>query len=47
VKAGPGVVFSMLADLIASLVKAEHDGALRERTRYLSRALQHPAGDLR
>lgn len=38
VKAGRSVVFSTLADLIASLAKAEHDGALRERIRYLSRA---------
>ena len=38
VKAGRGVVFSTLADLIASLAKAEREGALRERIRYLSRA---------
>ncbi|CAA2158514.1 Insertion sequence putative ATP-binding protein [Methylobacterium brachiatum] len=38
VKAGRNVVFSTLADLIASLAKAERDGALRERIRYLSRA---------
>lgn len=38
VKAGRSVVFSTLADLIASLAKAERDGALRERIRYLSRA---------
>ena len=38
VKAGRSVVFSTLADLIASLAKAECDGALREQIRYLSRA---------
>lgn len=38
VKAGRGVVFSTLADLIASLAKAERDGTLRERIRYLCRA---------
>lgn len=38
VKAGRSVVFSTLAELIASLAKAERDGALRERIRYLSRA---------
>ena len=38
VKAGRGVVFSTLADLIASLAKAEREGGLRERIRYLSRA---------
>jgi len=38
VKAGRGVVFSTLADLIASLAKAEREGALRERIRYLPRA---------
>jgi len=32
------VVFSTLADLIASLAKAEKDGTLRERIRYLCRA---------
>jgi hypothetical protein len=35
VKAGRSVVFSTLADLIASLAKAERDGTLRERIRYL------------
>jgi DNA replication protein DnaC len=38
VKAGHSVVFSTLADLIASLAKAERDGTLHERIRYLSRA---------
>lgn len=38
VKAGRSVVFSTLADLIASLAKVERDRALRERIRYLSRA---------
>ncbi|MGU3454659.1 IS21-like element helper ATPase IstB [Methylobacterium fujisawaense] len=38
VKARRSVVFSTLAELIASLAKAERDGALRERIRYLSRA---------
>ncbi len=37
-KAGRSVVFSTLADLIASLAKAERDGTLRERIRYLCRA---------
>ena len=37
-KAGHSVVFSTLADLIASLAKAERDGTLHERIRYLSRA---------
>lgn len=38
VKAGRSVVFSTLADLIGSLAKAERDGTLRERIRYLARA---------
>jgi DNA replication protein DnaC len=38
VKAGRGVVFATLADLIASLAKAEKEGTLRERIRYLARA---------
>jgi len=38
VKAGRSVVFSTLADLIASLSKAEREGTLRERIRYLCRA---------
>ena len=38
VKAGRSVVFSTLADIIASLAKAEREGTLRERIRYLSRA---------
>ena len=38
VKAGRSVVFLTLADLIAALAKAERDGTLRERIRYLCRA---------
>jgi DNA replication protein DnaC len=38
VKAGRSVYFSNLVDIIASLVKAERDGELRERIRYLCRA---------
>jgi DNA replication protein DnaC len=38
VKAGRSVAFSTLADLIASLAKAEREGTLRERIRYLCRA---------
>jgi DNA replication protein DnaC len=38
VKAGRSVAFSTLADLVASLAKAERDGTLRERIRYLCRA---------
>jgi DNA replication protein DnaC len=38
VKAGRSVAFSTLADIITSLAKAEKDGALRERIRYLCRA---------
>jgi DNA replication protein DnaC len=37
VKAGHSVHFSTLADLIASLARAEREQALRERVRYLSR----------
>ncbi len=37
VKAGRGVYFSSLADIVASLAKAERDGALRERIRYFCR----------
>ncbi len=37
VKAGHSVHFSTLADLIASLVRAEREQSLRERVRYLSR----------
>jgi DNA replication protein DnaC len=37
VKAGYSVHFSSLADLIASLVRAEREHTLRERVRYLSR----------
>lgn len=38
VKVGRSVVFTTLADLIASLARAEKEGALRERIRYLARA---------
>jgi DNA replication protein DnaC len=38
VKAGRSVIFSTLADIIGSLAKAERDGTLRERIRYLCRA---------
>ena len=38
VKAGRSVAFSTLADIIASLAKAEKEGILRERMRYLCRA---------
>jgi DNA replication protein DnaC len=38
VKAGRSVHFSTLADIITSLAKAERDGQLRERLRYLCRA---------
>lgn len=38
VKAGRSVYFSTLADIITSLAKAERDGQLRERIRYLCRA---------
>jgi len=38
VKAGRNVAFSTLADIIASLAKAEKEGTLRERMRYLCRA---------
>src|SRR5580692_8018844 len=37
VKAGRSVYFSSLADIVASLVKAEREGALRERIRYFCR----------
>jgi len=37
VKAGRSVVFSTLADLVTSLAKAEKEGTLRERIRYLAR----------
>ena len=37
VKAGKSVVFSTLADIIASLAKAERDGQLKERIRFLAR----------
>jgi DNA replication protein DnaC len=38
VKAAKSVYFSTLADIIASLAKAEREGQLRERIRYLCRA---------
>jgi DNA replication protein DnaC len=37
VKIGRSVYFSTLADIVASLAKAERDGVLRERIRYLCR----------
>lgn len=36
-KAGRSVYFSSLADIVASLAKAERDGTLRERIRYYCR----------
>jgi DNA replication protein DnaC len=38
VKTGRSVYFSTLADIVASLAKAERDGQLRERIRYLCRS---------
>ncbi len=38
VKAGKSVYFGTLADIVASLAKAEREGQLRERIRYLCRA---------
>ena len=38
IKAGHSVYFSTLADIIASLAKAEREGCLRERIRWLARA---------
>jgi len=38
VKAGKSVAFSTLADIISSLVKAEREGQLKERIRFLARA---------
>jgi DNA replication protein DnaC len=38
VKAGRSVYFSTLADIIVSLAKAEREGCLRERLRWLARA---------
>ena len=37
VKAGRSVYFTTLADLVASLAKAEREGSLRERIRFLCR----------
>ena len=36
-KAGRSVYFSSLADIVASLARAEREGALRERIRYFCR----------
>ncbi|MBE7212865.1 MAG: ATP-binding protein [Gluconacetobacter diazotrophicus] len=38
VRAGHGVYFSSLADIVASLSRAEREGSLRERIRFLCRA---------
>ena len=38
VKAGRSVYFSTLADVVSSLAKAEREGQLRERIRFLARA---------
>lgn len=38
VRAGRSVYFSPLADIVASLARAEREGSLRERIRFLSRA---------
>ncbi len=38
VKAGRSVYFSSLADIVGSLAKAEREGQLRERIRFLARA---------
>lgn len=38
VRAGRSVYFSPLADIVASLARAEREGTLRERIRFLSRA---------
>lgn len=38
VKAGKSVVFATLADIVTSLAKAEREGTLRERIRFLARA---------
>jgi DNA replication protein DnaC len=38
VKAGRSVYFATLADIVASLAKAEREGQLRERLRFLARA---------
>lgn len=37
IRAGKSVYFSSLADLIASMAKAEREGTLRERVRFLAR----------
>jgi DNA replication protein DnaC len=37
VKAGKSVYFATLAELIASMAKAEREGSLRERVRFLAR----------
>lgn len=38
VKAGKSVAFATLADIVTSLAKAEREGTLRERLRFLARA---------
>ncbi len=38
VKAGQSVYFATLADIVSSLAKAEREGTLRERLRFLARA---------
>jgi DNA replication protein DnaC len=38
IKAGKSVAFSTLADIVTSLSKAEREGTLRERIRFLARA---------
>jgi DNA replication protein DnaC len=38
VKAGKSVAFATLADIVTSLAKAEREGTLRERIRFLARA---------
>jgi DNA replication protein DnaC len=38
VKAGKSVTFATLADIVTSLAKAEREGTLRERLRFLARA---------
>jgi DNA replication protein DnaC len=38
VKAGKSVTFATLADIVTSLAKAEREGTLRERIRFLARA---------
>jgi DNA replication protein DnaC len=47
VKAGKSVTFSTLADIVASLAKAEHEGQLKERIRFLARASQLVVDEIR